>query len=140
MSAGSTTLEFSRAAATALREAVGEALTQRHEYLHTEGIHREDGTYVVVRRGADSAGNAQVFDGFGALTELFAELPDTIDATDMGETGVTGSRRHMLVWHLVEHPAFPCVLRSRNPLEAEKSDDLDETVFEPPDANPDPAP
>lgn len=136
--AGSSTLELSRTAATALREAVGEALTQRREFLHTEALHREDGSYVVGRRGANSTGNEQVFESFEALTDLFTDLPRRFDATAIGNTGVTGSRRHMLVWHLVEHPAFPCELASRNPLTGVKSDHLDQTVFESTDADSDP--
>lgn len=73
------------------------------------------------RRGADSAGNAKVFDDFQALSRLYERLPGTFDADDVGRTGITGSRRHMLVRHLAEHPAFDCTVTNRSPLRAAKT-------------------
>jgi hypothetical protein len=40
----------------------------------------------------------------------------------VSRTGITGSRRHMLVRHFAEHPAFDCRITRRNPLTVEKSD------------------
>jgi len=114
--------ELSRADAARLQEAIGDALTQRREFLRTAGEHREDGSYVVERRGADSAGNAKVFESFEHLRRLYERLPDEFDADDVGTTGITGSRRHMLVRHFAEHPAFDCSITSRNPLAAAKAD------------------
>ena len=112
--------ELSRSTAAALCDAVGEALTQRQEFLRTAGEHREDGSYVVARRGADSTGNSSVFESFEAFRRLFDRLPARFSADDLTPAGVTGSRRHMLVWHFAEHPAFPATLASRNPLTVEK--------------------
>ena len=109
-----------RDAAAALRTRLGEALTERREYVHTVGTHRADGSYVVSRRGADSAGHRKVFDGFAVLRERYAALPATFTAADVDVPGVTGGRRHLLVRHLAEHPAFECALVARQPLTAEK--------------------
>jgi hypothetical protein len=117
---GTETLHLTRDVARVLRDAVAQALAERREFVRTVGILREDGSYVVRRRGAESSGNARVFEDIGELQELYGRLPTHIDAKTVGRTGVTGSRRHMLVWHLVEHPSFPCELVSRNPLEARK--------------------
>jgi hypothetical protein len=106
--------------AAALRESLGDALTERREFLHTAGKHREDGSYVVERRGADSTGHRKVFDSYDRLERLFERLPAEFTAEDVGRTGLTGGRRHMLVRHLVEHPAFDCDLVSRQPLTARK--------------------
>lgn len=111
---------LSRESAMRLRDAVGDALTRRQEFLRTAGEHREDGSYVVERRGADSTGNSAVFESFEAARRLFDRLPDEFTAEDAGSAGYTGSRRHMLVRHFAEHPAFPCRLASRNPLRATK--------------------
>lgn len=111
---------LSRETAVTLRDAVGDALTRRQEFLRTAGEHREDGSYVVERRGADSTGNSAVFDSFEAARRLFDRLPAAFTAEDVGTAGYTGSRRHMIVRHFAEHPAFPCQLASRNPLRAEK--------------------
>ena len=120
--------ELSRDEATELQAAVGDALTQRREFFRTAGVHREDGTYEVSRRGADSAGNSKVFESFEVLRRLFDRLPDEFSADDVGRTGITGSRRHMLVRHFAEHPAFDCSIARRNPLTAEKTgDDAGET-------------
>ncbi|WP_135854552.1 DUF7528 family protein [Halorussus salinus] len=112
---------MSRDEAADLQDAVGDALTQRREFFRTAGVHREDGTYEVVRRGADSAGNSKVFEEFGQLRRMFDRLPAEFSADDVGRTGITGSRRHMLVRHFAEHPNFDCTITRRNPLTAEKT-------------------
>ena len=113
--------ELTRDEAADLQEAVGDALTQRREFFRTECVHREDGTYEVARRGADSAGNSKVFESFAVARRLFERLPAEFTAEDVGRTGITGSRRHMLVRHFAEHPAFDCAIARRNPLTAEKT-------------------
>ena len=115
--------ELSRADAAQLQEVIGDALTERNEFFRTAGEHREDGSYVVERRGADSAGNAKVFESFEHLRRLYDRLPDEFGAEAVGRTGITGSRRHMLVRHFAEHPAFDCTIATRNPLAAEKTGD-----------------
>lgn len=99
------------------------ALTRTTEYVHTTGTHREDGKYVVARRGADSAGHEKVFDSFDACERLFERLPESFTAEDVERSGLTGGRRHMLVWHYAEHPAFDCELAARQPLTVEKTTD-----------------
>ncbi|MFB9804058.1 hypothetical protein ACFFQF_00500 [Haladaptatus pallidirubidus] len=111
---------MSRETATQLQDAVGDALTERQEFFRTAGTFREDGSYEVSRRGADSAGNAKVFQSFDAMARLFDRLPDEFSAEDVGRTGITGSRRHLLVRHFAEHPDFPCRISLHNPLTAEK--------------------
>lgn len=101
-----------------LRDSLDSALTASREFLHTTGTHRRDGTYVVERRGADSAGNRKVFDSFGALERLADRLPDTARAEDLSRVGLTAGRRHMVLWHLVEHRDLPFELASRQPLTA----------------------
>ncbi|NIB99097.1 hypothetical protein [Halobacterium sp. R2-5] len=118
---GGETIELSREHAAELRDAVGDALTRREEFFRTAYEHREDGSYVVERRSADSSGNSTVFDSFADVRRLFERLPETFGAEDLSAAGVTGSRRHMLVRHFAEHPEFACTLASRNPLEAEKT-------------------
>jgi hypothetical protein len=61
-----------------------------------------------------------VFDGFRRVERLYQRLPERFTAEHVGRTGLTGGRRHMLVRHLVEHPAFDCDLVGRQPLTAEK--------------------
>lgn len=112
--------ELSREAAAALKSGVEGALTHREAFFRTACVHREDGSYVVERRGADSSGNSTVFDAFADVRRLFDRLPESFDADDVGKAGLTGSRRHMLVRHFTEHPAFACELVSRSPLRAEK--------------------
>lgn len=73
------------------------------------------------RRGADSAGNAKVFHSFDEVRRLYGRLPAEFTAADVERTGITGSRRHMLVRHFAEHPAFDCRITSRNPLTARKT-------------------
>lgn len=97
------------------------ALTRTTEYVHTTGTHREDGKYVVARRGADSAGHEKVFEDFDACEALFERLPESFTANDVERSGLTGGRRHMLVWHYAEHPAFDCELASRQPLTVTKT-------------------
>ncbi len=52
---------------------------------------------------------------------MFDRLPAEFSADDVGRTGITGSRRHMLVRHFAEHPNFDCTITRRNPLTAEKT-------------------
>ncbi|WP_394327416.1 DUF7528 family protein [Halobaculum gomorrense] len=117
------THELTREAAADLRESLADALTERREFFRTAGEFRADGSYVVSRKAANSAGNAKMFDSFEALRRLYDRLPDRFDADDVGRTGITGSRRHMLLRHFAEHPAFDCRIRRRNPLSAEKTED-----------------
>ncbi|MBP1986593.1 DUF7528 family protein [Halolamina salifodinae] len=112
--------ELSREQALALRAAVGDALDRRLELFRTAGHYRRDGSYAVSRRGADTPGNEQVFDSFGALRALYDALSREFGAAEVGERGPTGSRRHLVVRHLAEHPAFDCRLVSERPLLAEK--------------------
>ncbi|WP_323675217.1 hypothetical protein [Halorubellus sp. PRR65] len=116
-------MELSRADAVALKERLGEAVVADREFFRTAGRHREDGTYEVRRRGADSTGNAKVFRDFDAVERLYERLPATFDADDVSRTGITGSRRHMLVRHFAEHPAFDCEITSRSPLRVAKTDE-----------------
>lgn len=116
-----TTHEVTRSTAVALSEAIGSALTDRREFFRTAGEYREDGSYEVSRRGADSAGNAKVFESFEHLVRLFDRLPAEFAVEDVGRTGITGSRRHMLIRHFAEHPSFDCTITSRNPLTVRKT-------------------
>lgn len=75
---------------------------------------------MVSRRGADSDGHSKVFDRFDQLERIYDRLPERFTAEEVGRTGLTGGRRHMLVHHFVEHPAFDCELASRQPLTAAK--------------------
>lgn len=75
------------------------------------------------RRGADSAGNSKVFESFDGLERLTERLPDEVTAEDLSRVGLTGGRRHMVLWHLVEHPSLPFDLASRQPLTARRVDD-----------------
>ncbi len=120
---GGETRRLSRETARELRSALGDALTDAREFVHTVGRHREDGSYVVERRGADSAGHRKVFDSFAACRRLYESLPATFAATDLDAPGVSGGRRHMLAWHFAEHPAFDCSLGGRQPLTVEKASD-----------------
>jgi hypothetical protein len=63
-----------------------------------------------------------VFDGFERARRLYDRLPAEFGADDVGRTGITGSRRHMLVRHFAEHPAFDCEIATRSPLTAEKTE------------------
>lgn len=113
--------EFPREQALSLRAAVGDALDRRLELFRTVGHYRRDGSYAVGRRSADTPGNEQVFDSVDELRDLFRSLPSEFGAEDVGERGLTGSRRHLLVRHFAEHPAFDCRLVSERPLRAEKA-------------------
>ncbi|WP_135535613.1 DUF7528 family protein [Halostella pelagica] len=113
--------ELPRSDAVALREAISDAVTETREFFRTAGTFREDGSYEVSRRGADSSGNAKVFESFDAVKRLYGRLPDQFDASDVEHTGITGSRRHMMVRHFAEHPAFDCQIDQRSPLTAEKT-------------------
>lgn len=113
-------LVLSREDADQLRDSLEDALTSREVFLNTTGEHRADGSYVVERRGADSTGNRKVFDTFGCLRRLFDRLPAEFIAEDLSGSGLTAGRRHMVLWHLVEHPALACDLSSRQPLTAQK--------------------
>ncbi len=104
-----------------LRDRLDDALTAREAFVNTVGVHRPDGSYVVERRGADSAGNRKVFESFDALRRRCRRLPREFTAEDLSASGLTAGRRHMVLWHLVEHPGFPVELASRQPLTAEKT-------------------
>ena len=117
---GSETHTFDRDEAAELRDQLADALTERHEFFRTTGEHREDGSYVVARRGANSSGHRKVFERFEHLQRLYDRLPDAFTAEDVGRSGLTGGRRHMVVRHFVEHPEFDCELVSRQPLTVEK--------------------
>ncbi|SIR23334.1 hypothetical protein SAMN05421858_1927 [Haladaptatus litoreus] len=114
--------DLSRREADRLRDALGRALTERTEFFNTVGEHRDDGSYVVSRRGADSSGHRKVFQNFDAVAKLYDRLPPEFTAEDAGERGLTGGRRHMLVHHFAEHPEFDCELVSRQPLTARKEE------------------
>lgn len=122
MRVGESSVAVDRETARRLRSALGEALTARREFVHTVGVHRPDGRYEVARRGADSGGNAKVFESFEELCRLYERLPRAFGAEDVSQTGadLTGSRRHLVVRHLAEHPAFDCDLTARNPLTVRK--------------------
>jgi len=129
--------ELSRAEVERLQESLGEALADRREFVHTVGYRRADGSYVVERRGAESSGHRKVFDSLDACRRLYDTLPAEFAATDLDTPGVSGGRRHMLVWHFVEHPVFDCDLVSRQPLTVCKSD-ATATVGDPAGPDPDP--
>lgn len=114
------THELSRDTAAQLQTGVEAALTDREEFFRTAGVHREDGSYVVERRNAETTGNSTVFDSFEEIERLFERLPETFGADALDPAGITGSRRHMLVRHFIENPAFDCELASRNPLQGTK--------------------
>jgi len=115
-------VELTRADAVELRDRLAEAVVADREFFRTAGRHREDGSYEVRRRGANSTGNAKVFRDFDALVRLYDRLPDEFDADDVSRTGITGSRRHMVVRHVAEHPAFDCEIANRSPLRARKTE------------------
>jgi hypothetical protein len=116
-------VQLDREAARTLRDELAEAVTGRREFCDTVGVQRPDGSYVVARRRADSAGHRKVFDQFAALRQLYDDLPERFGADDVSTAGVTGGRRHLLVRHFVEHPAFDCELAARQPLTARKTSD-----------------
>jgi hypothetical protein len=114
-------VRLDRQVARALRDQLTEAVAGRREFCDTIGVQRPDGSYVVARRRADSAGHRKVFDQFAALRRLYADLPERFGAEDVSTAGVTGGRRHLLVRHFAEHPAFDCELAARQPLTARKT-------------------
>jgi hypothetical protein len=128
--------ELSRSDAAQLHGALGDALTEQREFFRTAGEYRTDGSYVVSRRGADSAGNAKVFQSFEELRRLYDRLPETFDADDVSRTGLTGSRRHMLIRHVCEHPAFDCEIERRSPLTATKVEQKSESEIDEPNQSP----
>ncbi|MEF8800011.1 MAG: hypothetical protein V5A38_02370 [Halolamina sp.] len=89
---------------------------------------------MVSRLTADSAGHAKQFRDFRALEALFERLPERFDAEELGaaatrgeerqQPSLSGSRRHLVLRHFVEHPAFDCELVSRQPLTARKAQPL----------------
>jgi len=119
-----TRYDLTREEAEALRDRLADALTGRYQFVHTAGTYRADGSYEVARRRVESSGHAKVFDSFGALERLFEDLPREFAAEDVEHAGVSGSRRHMLVHHFAEHPAFPCELARRQPLTARKTGEV----------------
>ncbi|MFB6221502.1 MAG: hypothetical protein ABEH90_08695 [Halolamina sp.] len=125
---------LSRSAARALRDDLTAALTGREEFLRTAGEHRRDGSYVVSRLNADSAGHAKQFRDFRALEALYERMPRRFDAeavgaaarTDApGPSSLSGTRRHLVLRHFVEHPAFDCELVSGQPLTVRKTESAD---------------
>ncbi len=119
---------LSRSEARRLRDELTAALTGRREFVRTAGEHRPDGSYVVARANADSAGNAKQFRDFRAMERLYHRLPERFDAAAVGDAAVdsdagavSGTRRHLLVHHFAEHPAFDCELIARQPLTAAKA-------------------
>ncbi len=125
LSVGEATRRLTPAEATRVRAALGGAIAERRAFVHTVGERRPDGSYVVRRRDSDATGNSVTFDAFEALCRLFERLPATVDAETVGDEreGVTGSRRHLVVWHLAEHPAFDARVESRSPLRVRTEDD-----------------
>lgn len=111
---------LTREEAAELRNTLDDELLETREFLRTTGVHRPDGSYEVRRRRAESTGHSKVFESFDELESLFGELPDEFTADDVEYGGVSGGRRHMLVYHLAEHPGFPCDLVSRQPVAARK--------------------
>lgn len=132
MGVGDEVVHFSRPAARELRDQLSAALAERRAFLRTVGEHRADGSYEVSRRHADSAGHSKVFDSFADLEHLYEGLPERFTADDVGRAGLTGGRRHLLLYHFAEHPAFDCELVSRQPLTVEKAarsaDDATEAI------------
>ena len=120
--ANGTTLDVLVDAVESLRQDLDGALSEERSFLHTAGQHRRDGSYVVQRRGADSSGNSKVFESFDTLERLANRLPEAVTAEDLSQVGLTGARRHMVLWHLVEHPALPFELTKRQPLTATRGD------------------
>lgn len=119
---GGETHVLDRLRAEKLRADLEDALQAQLEFVHTTGEHRRNGAYVVSRRGADSTGHRKVFPSFDHLERLYGRLPDTFTADDLTRSGLTAGRRHMVLWHVVEHPEFDCDLTSRQPLTVEKRD------------------
>lgn len=123
LSIGTETRRLTPEGATHLRAALGEAVADRRAFVNTVGERRPDGSYVVRRRGSETTGNSVVFETFRTLCRLAGRLPATVDAETVGrERGTTGSRRHLVVWHLAEHPVFDYRVASRSPLRVRAAD------------------
>lgn len=106
--------------ARGLRVDLSDALTERQSFINTACVRHADGRYVIERRRAASSGNRITFDSIEAIRDCFDGLPNTFGATDVECDGITGSRRHLLVRHFAESPAFECELICENPLKAKK--------------------
>lgn len=117
---GTAELTLTPTGARRLRAALSDALSEEREFTRTVGRQRPDGTYIVSRRGVSSSGHSKVFDSFDELCLLYRSLPERICATDLDRDGLTGSRRHAVLWHFLEHPAFDCTLAAKQPLTVEK--------------------
>jgi hypothetical protein len=116
---------LSQQEAATLRDELTAALARREEFLHTSGEHRPDGSYVVSRRSADSAGHSKRFQRFGELEALYDRLPETFVAANVGEAAegrLSGGRRHLVLRHLAEHRGFDCDLVAQQPLTARKGE------------------
>lgn len=118
---GGETHVLTREEAVQLRDDLTETLTERQEFLRTACEYREDGSYVVERRHAESSGHQKVFDSFDELKRLYNRLPNEFTADTVGTSGLTGARRHLLVRHFVEHASFECELINRQPLTVAKN-------------------
>lgn len=117
---GDVEVELTHSEAAALSDAIGAAVRGRREFVRTACVVHADGRYEVRRRGADSAGNRKVFDDRRELRRLYDRLPQRFGADDIDHRGVSGSRRHLVVRHVAEHPWFDCELSRRRPLTVEK--------------------
>lgn len=71
-----------------------------------------------------------MFDSVDDCVALYDRLPAEFTAEDVAVGGLSGGRRHMLVRHFAEHPAFDCDLVSRQPLTARKRVDDGEVAVE----------
>lgn len=116
---GGETHLLDRAAAERLRAELSASLRRVREFVHTAGEHRPDGAYVVSRRRASSSGHSKRFESLEELRAAYESLPREFVAADV--TVASGGRRHMLVRHFAEHPAFDCDLVSEQPLTALKA-------------------
>lgn len=94
-------------------------MADRRVFLRTACEYRPDGSYAVERRAGED-GAAKVFESVAAVERLYESLPTEFDADDVGRSEITGSRRHLLVRHVAEHPRFDCRIVCRNPLTARK--------------------
>jgi len=117
---GDVAVEPTRAEATALSDAIGAAVEGRREFVRTAAVVHPDGRHEVRRRGADSAGNRKVFDDRREPRRPYERLPERFGADDVDHPTVSGSRRHLVVRHLAEHPAFDRDLVRRRPLTVAK--------------------
>ncbi|MFD1525953.1 DUF7528 family protein, partial [Halolamina salina] len=83
-----------------MRDDLTAALTGRREFVRTAGEHRPDGSYVVSRRGADSAGNAKQFRDFRTITALYDRLPGGFDASAVDGISIESEREYSIVFTL----------------------------------------